>query len=238
MIKILQLALLFLPKNIALFRYFQQQLGNQVSRFLFFVCLIESCITLGTFFSFSQFSNFYSFKWTNKIFLILCLTTFFILLAYSLTFYPITSKYNRSGAKMMLYFTKDSRMGYALHSYVTNGSRITFSFAHSFLFYNYHLQILTLIGLSVMNTLVILCFRKSFFSKKLFVVYLLSSIASLAINSFLYVDSKPDSTPIIELIINYLIIVLLGLVVIKNCLCLVRIIFAIRKDWMPRKLSV
>ena len=193
---------------------------------------MESCITLGTFFGFSQFSNFHSFNWTNRIFLILCVAVFFILLAYSLTFYPITSRYNRSKAKMMLYFTKDSRASFALHTYVTCGSRMIFPFAHSFLFYNYHLQILTL------NTTILLYFRNSFFSKKLFVVYLSSSIVSLAINSFLYVDSKPDSTPMIELIIKYLITALLGLVLIKNCFSLTGVILAIKEDWMLRKRSV
>ena len=63
--------------------------------FVFLSSLVEASTTMGTVFSFGQFSNFYSFTWKEKPCLLICPLFFFVLVAYSVCFYPLSFRYKR-----------------------------------------------------------------------------------------------------------------------------------------------
>ena len=132
--KILQIILHVLPQRWALFRYASLQLRKQNTIVILLVSLIETSVSEGTVFCFSQLTDFFSLQWIDKASLIGCTLSLYILLAYSLCFYLLSSRYCLRAVRQLLYFSKASLGGCLLHSFTANFRNMLMAFINGFFF--------------------------------------------------------------------------------------------------------
>lgn len=222
-LKVLHFVFICLPHRFAIIRYGDRELARQINPAMFFIALVEANLCEGSVLTFLQIRLLFSEHWLNKVSIILCLTMFYILVAYCLCFYPLFFRYKRFQVEAILYFTKNTLFGFILHGFLTNCHKIALTFAHCFLYFDYGIQIRSIIMLMGVSFLFLLIFYGSFLDRKVIACYLLSGFAMLGINVvlFLHYANKDHERlePLFKKVLSLLMAAILFFTTIKTFLC-------------------